>query len=118
MGSPGGAALARGLLLAHGREGEPAGRLFAVTSDQTCGKAPTSLDVVADAEAIVDAVLGSTGSRPDGQRVLYTKQDAPNHVRIATVGFDGTTPHNVADRRCPERDHQSATAVASTARGS
>lgn len=77
--------------------GKQAAHLFAVTSDMTCATAPTSLDVVPDA-ASIDGVFEVPRISPNGQRVLYIKQDVPKHVRIATVGFDGTGRHDIADR--------------------
>jgi hypothetical protein len=78
--------------------GHTAGRLFAVTSSGTCATPPVSIDSVANTDNI-DAAFELPRISPNGQRVLYTKQDVPNHVRITTVGFDGTAAHSVADRQ-------------------
>lgn len=78
--------------------GKHAGRLFGVTSAGSCATPPTSIDVVANVENI-DIAFELPRFSPNGQRVLYTKQDAPNHVRIASMGFDGTGGHSIADRQ-------------------
>ena len=70
---------------------------LASTSTDTCATPPRALDGVAGSEVGSGpsnaAAFGLPRFSPDGSRVAYIRTDTTS--RIASIGFDGSQPHNM-----------------------